>query len=502
MPSSTARVPQLSEQQILDDLEYLRCADDFWYWLRHHGWIKDERSGRVVHGIELWPGQREYLEAIIAKAWVITGKSRQVGVSWLLRNYETWRMMFQDNISQAITAQDDPWAMKHLARVRWIYEKQPNHLRRAVPVVGQQNKHEFGLTNGSRIIAVPCTGGSLRGLSGSLVSCEELAFWPNADVAWAAIIGAVNDSGGQLVIASTANGEGGKYHEIWTNAEAGLNRFQTVFLPWSANPERDDLWYSETARELGPLMRQEYPATPDEMFLSTGTKYFDARDLKLLEAQHGMKPIRVMYGAFGLDDAVKLSGRHVGLRIYREPQPGRSYVIGADTADGGGDACSATVLDVQTGEQVAQYISYTDRSGQFGDALAAIGEQYNWAMIGAEINNTGHGTCVALERNNYPNLYRRANGENHWRTSDSTREPMLNQYREALSDRELTLHDPECYRQARIFCNVKGKWQHPENDHDDCVFAAGIAQQVRLQVLAQGQRSDAPAVYLGDKRIA
>src|SRR5260221_5037570 len=120
------------------------------------------------------------------------------------------------------------------------------------------------------------------------------------------------------------------------------------------------------------------------MFRAGGHAYFDAAALEYLAASHAAEPLRTQYnGAWS---------------IYAEPVPGREYVIGADVADGGGDACSADVLDVQSGEQAAHLHSYHWKAHEFADQLAELARLYNTALLGVERNNSGLATLAVLRR--------------------------------------------------------------------------------------------------------
>jgi hypothetical protein len=84
------------------------------------------------------------------------------------------------------------------------------------------------------------------------------------------------DGGGQLFVVSTANGEQGLFHKLWTDAVAQVNNFATVFLSWRARPDRDDAWRASVAAEAlsSVVDLQEYPETADEAFQNAGNERF------------------------------------------------------------------------------------------------------------------------------------------------------------------------------------------------------------------------------------
>jgi len=493
-------ISQLTDDDILD-ADYLACADDFYYWLANYGYMQDESGEVVGPGITPWPDQRDYIDRYRAGEWLIVGKSRRTGVSWLSTNADVYDLMFESNIRIPVIAQDDYWSMFHLARARWLYNMQPPWIARARPVVGRDNQHVLGLSNGSALASYPCTGKQGRGAGGKRIRLEEFAFFDNAEAVYAAVYGAVRDKG-QLVIVSTGQGEGGTFHELWENAGSGAwasatatkrNRLHQIFLSWQARPDRP----ADFRDGMDQLQRQEFPETPGEMFLGTGSKFFDLALLAQRESMFKREPLRV-----------EENGE---LRIYAEPVPGKRYVIGADVADGGDDSSAASVKDVATGETVAMYISNTIGSDTFGDVLYNLGKRYNWAYLGVERNNMGTAVLAILLRLRYPSLHYHqhydpqaatAKPRAGYMTTPNSRPVMLGDYKRCMLDLTYgAVHDADVYQQLRAFGWYKGRWDHPPAGHDDCIFAEGIAQQMRQHVAAAGQQQDI-VVYQGDRVIA
>ena len=92
-------------------------------------------------------------------------------------------------------------------------------------------------------------------------------------------------------------------------------------------------------------------------------------------------------------------------KIYREPCPGRSYVVGGDTAGEGSDFNVAQVLDRETGEQVCTLRGPMDED-LFARQLYCLGLYYNTALLAVEINFSTY-PVRELERLGYPRQYRR-----------------------------------------------------------------------------------------------
>ena len=265
--------------------------------------------------------------------------------------------------------------------------------------------------------------------------------------------------------------------------------FRLIFFPWQTNPERDSDWYARTLATLGAAhTKQEYPATPEEAFIASGARFFDAAVLKALRDEYAAEPARTDFGG--------------ALRVWQEPQAGHSYVIGADTANGGGDACVAHILDAGSGEQVAKYSSHvpTDagvndvrtEAHDFGLLLAELATHYNGALLGWEDNNMGVATGAAILRvAEYRHVYHRQavdplKGISEipgWLTTTSSRGQMLGGLQSALKDVAVKPHDAATYTQLGQFAYINGKPQAPEGQHDDEVMALAVAEMVRQQAL-------------------
>ena len=132
---------------------------------------------------------------------------------------------------------------------------------------------------------------------------SEVAFWPNAATHFAGVVQAIPDMDGtEIVLESTANGLGGEFHERWQQAERGIGDYIAIFVPWFwmeeyrrpagrdfiLTDEEDELsgqygltldqlcWRRAKMADLKDpmLFMQEYPATAQEAFQSTGHDAF------------------------------------------------------------------------------------------------------------------------------------------------------------------------------------------------------------------------------------
>ena len=97
-----------------------------------------------------------------------------------------------------------------------------------------------------------------------------------------------------------------------------------------------------------------------------------------------------------------------GLEVWADPEPGRTYVIGADVGKGkdDGDYSAAVVYDPLARCVVAMIRDRVD-AGSFGYRLSEIGERYNTATLVVERNDHGVVTLERLRSIQYPKIWRR-----------------------------------------------------------------------------------------------
>src|SRR5262249_2744944 len=89
-----------------------------------------------------------------------------------------------------------------------------------------------------------------------------------------------------------------------------------------------------------------------------------------------------------------------GLTVFAAPVPGRTYVIGADPAEGNptSNGSAATVLDVETGEEVACLVGKFEPA-TFAAHVARLSQWYGNAPAMVERNNHGHAVLLWLRDN-------------------------------------------------------------------------------------------------------
>ncbi len=234
-------------------------------------------------------------------------------------------------------------------------------------------------------------------------------------------------------------------------------------------------------------LKQEYPTTPEEAFLSTGQMYFPTAKVASLLAQS--KP-----GQRGelipneKGDLVFQSVSTGNLEVFNQPKLGTRYVIGGDTAEGlvHGDFQVLYVINHQTEECDAIYRSHVDPH-ELAQEAYKLGKFYNWGIVAIEVNKDGLWVNDALEKLGYINLYYRKVFDDitqkvtkyfGWKTTSATR-PFALAALKAVFLRKASGFPAALLGEMFTFIrNAKGKAEAMDKKHDDVVMAASIGYAV------------------------
>lgn len=175
-----------------------------------------------------------------------------------------------------------------------------------------------------------------------------------------------------------------------------------------------------------------------------------------------------------------------GLRIWRQPVPGKSYAIGVDSSAGlrEGDYACAQVLDMENGEQVAEWHGHY-RATIWGTCCARLGWHYNTAEVAIETHPSMYGLRAfdACYQYGYEKLWVQRRWDEReskyiakkgWVRTPGSTVVMLERVRDMLA-RGAPIRSGELLDELGAICldPVKGKIE--SNEHDDRVMAYAIA---------------------------
>ena len=176
------------------------------------------------------------------------------------------------------------------------------------------------------------------------------------------------------------------------------------------------------------------------------------------------------------------------IRIYKMPEAGKTYVIGADTAGDGSDACVAQVVDAETMEQVATLRDQDLNEDIFARQLYALGMFYNEALIALEVNWSTY-PILELERLRYPKQYVREVFDDAlhkiqlkygFRTDTKTRPVIISNLVQFVREHVECINDKLTLQEMLTFIRNPDtfKAEAEEGAHDDTVMALAIAMFV------------------------
>jgi hypothetical protein len=332
---------QYSEEQI-DHL--LKCMDPdtgYLYFAEHFANIQHPVKGKLL--FEPYKYQLGLLESYHKYRFNINMMPRQTGKTTCASIYLTWYAMFTSDQTILIAAHKYTGAQEIMQRIRYVYETCPDFIRAGVT---SYNKGSIEFENGSRIISQTTTGNTGRGLSISLLYCDEFAFvQPNiAEEFWTSISPTLA-TGGRAILTSTPNSDEDTFATIWKQAEdkfdeygnendTGRNGFHAFRADWWEHPDRDDEWKSAEIGRIGEeKFRREYGCE----FLVFDETLINSIKLAAME---GINPTLNM-------------GQ---VRWYSKIDPDKNYAVGLDPSMGtGGDYAAIQVVELPTYKQVAEW---------------------------------------------------------------------------------------------------------------------------------------------------
>jgi hypothetical protein len=230
-------------------------------------------DGAALVPFDLWPRQRDVLDRLTADRLLLLLKARQIGMTWLTCGYVLYRCMERAGRTVLLFSQGQLEANELIERIRLMHT---THADADLPALVTDNTTELEWANGSRIKSLPATRKAGRSFTASVVVLDEYAFMTWGPDLLAAVKPTI-DNGGQLIILSSADGNGTAFHQLWQAASSGANGFTPLFLDWKANPTRGDDWRDARMTEgVGESdVLREYPANDIEAFTHAAGLIFD-----------------------------------------------------------------------------------------------------------------------------------------------------------------------------------------------------------------------------------
>lgn len=457
-------------------------------------------------------------------------KARQLGFSTLTEGLIFHACATRRNVNALIVAHREDATANLFRMSKLFYDELPAPVK---PMLRASNAQELVFENPSKLrserearpglrsrIRCATAGGRGIGRSDTLqcVHLSEYAFWPDGADGKASTLAGILQAvpslpGTMVVIESTANGFE-DFKERWDAAVAGENDFEPVFFAWFENPdysmtvvpgtewtpeERDlKAAYQLTDEQLQwrrwcianncggslDMFRQEYPASPGEAFLHSGTGVFDNEQIVLrLERL----PSPAGRGEFA--DGEWTESETGAITLYELPEEGVPYVLGGDTAGEGSDYFTAIVIDNVSG-RIAAKLRQKYSEPEYVRQICALGRFYNDALVAIETNFSTY-PVMKLQEMEYPNQYSREREDTYtrqmkksygFRTDRQSRPRAIANLVEVFSSHPEWFTDRELLEEMLTFCyNEDHRPEALAGKHDDLVMGAAITYAVRHQ---------------------
>lgn len=457
-------------------------------------------------------------------------KARQLGFSTLTEGLIFHACATRRNVNALIVAHREDATANLFRMSKLFYDELPAPVK---PMLRASNAQELVFENPSKLrserearpglrsrIRCATAGGRGIGRSDTLqcVHLSEYAFWPDGADGKASTLAGILQAvpslpGTMVVIESTANGFE-DFKERWDAAVAGENDFEPVFFAWFENPdysmpvvpgtewtpeERDlKAAYRLTDGQLQwrrwcianncggslDMFRQEYPASPGEAFLHSGTGVFDNEQIVLrLERLPGPA------GRGEFTDGEWTESETGAITLYELPEEGVPYVLGGDTAGEGSDYFTAIVINNVSG-RIAAKLRQKYSEPEYVRQIYALGRFYNDALVAIETNFSTY-PVMKLQEMEYPNQYSREREDTYtrqmrksygFRTDRQSRPRAIANLVEVFSSHPEWFTDRELLEEMLTFCyNEDHRPEALAGKHDDLVMGAAITYAVRHQ---------------------
>ena len=457
-------------------------------------------------------------------------KARQLGFSTLTEGLIFHACATRKNVNALIVAHREDATANLFRMSKLFYDELPAPVK---PMLRASNAQELVFENPSKLrserearpglrsrIRCATAGGRGIGRSDTLqcVHLSEYAFWPDGADGKASTLAGILQAvpslpGTMVVIESTANGFE-DFKERWDAAVAGENDFEPVFFAWFENPdysmpvvpgtewtpeERDlKAAYRLTDEQLQwrrwcianncggslDMFRQEYPSSPGEAFLHSGTGVFNNEQIVLrLERL----PSPAGRGEFANGEWTE--SETGAITLYELPEEGVPYVLGGDTAGEGSDYFTAIVIDNVSGRIVAK-LRQKYSEPEYVRQIYALGRFYNDALVAIETNFSTY-PVMKLQEMEYPNQFSREREDTYtrqmrksygFRTDRQSRPRAIANLVEVFSSHPEWFTDRDLLEEMLTFCyNEDHRPEALAGKHDDLVMGAAITYAVRHQ---------------------
>jgi len=480
---------KFTEVQVADLLACSDPTNGYLHFSRNHFHIQHPVKGKML--FQPFEYQERLLHSYHDFRFNINMLPRQSGKTTCASSYLLWFAMFHPDQTILVAAHKYTGAQEIMQRIRYGYELCEDHIRCGVV---SYNKGSIDFDNGSRIVSATTTGNTGRGMSISLLYCDEFAFvQPNIATEFWTSISPTLATGGRAIITSTPNSDEDEFAIIWKDSQelfdeygnekddnTGRNGFHGFRAEWHEHPDRDDEWKRVEMGRIGEeRFRREYGCeflVFDETLINS---------LKLAEL-NGREPMMKM-------------GQ---VKWWKNPEPGNVYLVALDPSLGtGGDYGAIEVFEMPSMTQVAEWQHNITPIQQqvkiFRDVIKFIadeigGESFNQIYWSVENNTVGESALVVIENlgeETFPGLFlseplRKGHVKKFrkgFNTTHGTKIATCAKVKYLIEENKMKLNSRPLISELKTYIASGTSFKAKEGQHDDLV--ASLLLIIRMSLL-------------------
>ena len=468
--------------------EFVLCADPATgphHFLSNYFFIQHPTKGAIQY-IPF-----EYQERLISTyhnyRFSISLMPRQTGKTISAAGYLLWYAMFVPDSTILVAAHKYLGAQEIMQRIRYSYENCPDFIRAGVT---SYNKGSLDFENGSRIVSQTTTENTGRGMSISLLYCDEFAFVrPTiASEFWTSITPTLS-TGGKCIITSTPNSDEDQFAQIWRAANdcfdahgnttpLGKNGFKAFSSQWQEHPDRDEVWAEQMRAQLG-----------EERFRREMLCEFIIFDETLINPLHLVEMAGI--------EPLEKQGQ---VRWYKKPEKGCTYIVALDPSLGtGSDPAAIQVFELPELKQVAEW-SHNRTIVQrqvviLKEICAYLAETAGSTNIyySVENNTLGEAALLAIENigeENIPGVFlsepRKLGSGARYRkgftTTNKSKLSACSKLKSLIETRRMNIASKVLLSELKTFVAAGNSYAAKIGEHDDLVMAVLLILRM-LQML-------------------
>jgi len=432
------------------------------------------KEGKGLEPFILKPAQLDIFNVVQKHNRVIIMKARQIGFSTAITGFLYHKTITQAGVTTALVGYNNDLTAELLDKIKTFYRTTPDAIK---PTIHYNSKYEISFPKvDSKILVLPSTENVGRGYTINNALLTEVPFWDKAEEKLVTLEASVPITG-KIIIESSPGAVGDYFHRMWVSD----NDYIKKEYGW---------WWNYTEEEIETIRRRmnnprKFNNNYALEFLISGRAVFSEETIALQR-----KRILKVGDKVKLSDGSEFTVREEeGFRIYKPPEPGHFYAVGADCSEGvtGGDYAVAVVLDRATGEEVGFWRGHI-APDRFGKVLNKWGRHYNNALMVVEAEAHGNVVLNILKQMLYPSLYFRParfdsignpwSDKLGWKTTKLTRPILIDEFEQSAREGNIILHSKETVDEMTVFIfNDANNMIAMDSYHDDAIFATAIALQ-------------------------